>query len=320
MSEFDPLLPPSLLPETLWDHSRKTLRIPPTLAHVYSRLIQRHQLTELASTRDRRIAPVGGLTKERTDQHFAQAFDGSAARAELVLLDPDGTLAPVAEAAFCQLLGNRVTLTDAPCGAGASSLSLLCTVAELRRQKVLPRLPLDVALLGGELSPYAREYARNVIDGVRVDLEEQAIFLAEEIFEWDVTDQLSTTDLIQKITRASEARQNRLLVVANFNSALEKERKRKDAEPQLEELFRHCSGDQSEVLWIEPTMNRAVREGGLFDWLRKKIVSRSRYARDRSGGKGAPPSSSGRFYLPLEPGRRARVNASLLPISLVRGR
>jgi hypothetical protein len=81
---------------------------------------------------------------------------------------------------------------------------------------------------------------------------------------WDVTDKLSTTRLIQAMTATCRLQVRRLVVVANFSSLLQREKKWKEAEPQLEELFRHASGPGSAAIWIEPRSKLATGQSGLL--------------------------------------------------------
>lgn len=319
MSREVRLLEPSLLPGSLWDSENEVLILPAAVAESYERVVDRHGLRGLAAMRDMNDPPVGGLDQERTNRHFAQAFDGSCARVQLALLDPKDNVPRVSNAFISCLAGNGASLTDAPCGAGAAAFSFLAIIAELRAQKVLPREPLHIVLIGAELSEPARAYAQEMLAELRSTLESQAIFVEAEWIEWDVTSRLSNTDLVQKMTLAAAGKARRLLVVANFNSFLEKERKKKEALPQLEELFRHASGDNSMAIWIEPHMNRAIV--GLFPWLRGLLKDAWRlFAREDSGKNDPEPLlvSNARFRLPLTPDKTARVGLAVIAIDLIR--
>ncbi len=321
MSQGERLLDPRAIPETLWLQASEVLFIPPSLATAYETLIDRHSLWELSNSRDSENPPVGGLTEELTNQHFAQAFDGSVARTELALLDPKHVATPACNALITSLAGISVCLTDAPCGAGAAAFALLSTIAELRAREVLPRLPLDVCLIGAEISEPARKYAASMLNELRASLEEQAIFVSEQFLSWDVTDPLSNTDLIRCTTIKSTCASHRLLVVANFNAFLERHGKRKAAQPQIEELFRHASGPHSVAIWIEPNMNRATAQGGLFQWLKDLVRTRwKRFAnQDNDPGAGDPMSScSALFTLPLQPTQTAVVRLAVMRIDLFR--
>jgi hypothetical protein len=261
------LLNPGIIPASLWETEAGVLRIPGCLAIAYENIVDRQGLRELAASRDRDNPPVGGLTKELTDQHFAQAFDGSAARALLALLDPHSHLPHVSNTFIEALAGSTVCIIDAPCGACATSFAFLAAIAELRMEGILPRIPLDVSLVAADLSDPAREYANSILSLFRSRLEEQGIFVTEEFHSWDATDQMSTTHLVQRSLACSPDGMRRLVLVANFNGFLVREKKRSQAEPQLQEFFRYLSSPQCAALWIEPNMNRVTQGGGLFSWI-----------------------------------------------------
>jgi hypothetical protein len=329
MSSANRLLKPENLPHDLWNpHYREQGKreeglviLPRAFAAAYIRLIERFDLGSLAESRDPDNPPVGGLTQEQTDKHFAQAFDGSSARVQLALMDPFNRATNASNSFVRSLSGNRVILADVPSGAGAAAFSLLCTIAELRAQSVLPREPLDIHLVAGEISDPARQYAQSLVDELRPSLEEQAITLTVELHPWDVTDELSNTDLVTKINVASNGRDKRLLVIANFNGFLVKESKQKKAKPQLTELVRYCSGSNSYAIWIEPDMNRATGSGGLFAWVRSLVgTAWAKFAREEveEGDSGLTPVCCSRFQLPLSPSTTARVGLSLMPLNLNR--
>jgi hypothetical protein len=240
---------------------------------------------------------------------------------QLALLDPKQAANISSNALIASLAGSSVCITDAPCGAGAAAFALLSTVAELRAQRILPRLPLDVFMVGAELSEPARLYAAAMLQEIRPSLEAQAIFVQEEFVSWDVTDRLSNASLISCATIRAANVSQRLLVVANFNGFLERHGKRRDAEPQIADLFLHASGRNSVAIWIEPDMNRAVAQGGLFQWLSDKVSTVwKRFAKQSHGlATGETVSTcSARFRLPLEPSRTARVGFAVMRIDLVR--
>ena len=150
-------------------------------------------------------------------------------------------------------------------------------------------------------------------------MEQEAIFIKSKFLPWDVTDSLSNTDLIREMTLASNDYKNRIFIVANFNGFLEKERKRAESQSQLEELFRHASGDQSIVIWIEPDMNRATSKGGLFAWLTgfcKGVWKR--FTKKISAEVDENHTSSANFQLILKPTETAPVRLAVMPIKLER--
>ena len=261
------LLKPTDVPASLWDAEQAVLRLPENLVDAYVRIIDERGLRDLAASRDRDNPPVGGLTQELSDTHFAQAFDGSAARALLALLDPHNQLSRVSDTFIGALAGNCLCVVDAPCGAGATSYAFLSAIADLREAAILPRIPLDVALIGADLSDPARTYASELLPLLVERLTNQAIFLSADFDSWDATDRMSTTSLIRRSIEMSAHGVRRLVLVSNFSGFLERESKRKATEPQLEELFRYTSGPHCAALWIEPNMNRVTSSGGTFAWV-----------------------------------------------------
>lgn len=327
-SSSNRLLKPEHLPPDLWNGDYREegaseqglVKLAAMLGAAYENLIDRFGLRHLAELRDPNKPPIGGLTQALTDEHFAQAFDGSCARVQLALMDPLNRAPQASNNLVRALSGNPVTLADSPCGAGAAAFSLLASIAQLRASSVLPREPLDVHLVGGEISEPAKRYAQALADELRPALEDQAITLTCEFHHWDVTDEVSTANLVSRLNVASATRARSLLVIANFNGFLIKERKQKESQPQLRQLMLHCSGGDGYAVWIEPDMNRAAASGGVFAWLRSLLPSWARFAREErdEGTDGSTAICCSRFQLPLAPSRTARVGLSLMPINLTR--
>ena len=264
MSVSERLLNPESLPATLWDKEDKFLRLPAEFAAAYERLIDRYGLRTLATSRTEKDSPTGGISKADTDQHFAQQFDNSAARAQLALTNVTGDVVSVSNALIRALSDNAICITDAPCGAGAATYAFLCAIAELRAKSVLPRVRLDVRLVGAEISGHARSIAVEMLSELRPYLESQAIFIEANFQSWDVTSKMSTTDLITATVRASNSKSKRLLVVANFSGFLSMAGKLTASKAQMEELFRYSSGTENVAVWLEPQMNFATDDGGVL--------------------------------------------------------
>jgi hypothetical protein len=94
------------------------------------------------------------------------------------------------------------------------------------------------------------------------------------MMDWNVCDPFSNTDLIRRLTVKSQGCAAKLLVIANFSGFLQVAGKWKEANKQIEELFRHSREENSVALWIEPKMNAVTEEKGgfmarLIDWFKK---------------------------------------------------
>ena len=301
------------IPATLCNGS--SFLIPEPLAEAYLCCLAANGLLESASGQRPNPPPVGGLTKQATDLHFAHAFDGSAARAQLAVLDPRGEVPTTAAKLLQFFSGGSLTFVDVPAGAGAAALSVLCTIAELRKSGVVPREPLTVHLIWGEISAPARTYAEDLIGRVTASLAAQAIFLTVECFSWDVLSELSNAALVEKIILSKSNHLQTMLMISNFNGFLEKENKKKAAYPQIAELIKYSSGKLNSAIWIEPDMNTAKAK--LFPFIMGKLLKLAGFAKAMLPGGGNEVTSF-KFCLPVNPLNTANVRLCVMPIDLVK--
>jgi hypothetical protein len=285
------------------------------LIDAYLASLQAHGLLPLASQPRPDPPPVGGVSQQQTDEHYAHAFDGSVARTQLALLDPLGQV-PETSATLIQFLsGGGVCLTDVPSGAGAAALSLLCTIAHLRSENILPRTPLRVQLLWGEISLPAQTYAQELISSLLAHLASEAIFVEYQLFSWDVLSAVSNANLVQKIILAQQNAPQTLLIISNFNGFLERSNKKKDAYPQLEELFKYCSGRMNAAIWIEPNMNAAKLS--LFPYILDRIKKAAGFVKSAITGDGHQ-SCNYFFATAIDPSTTVAVRLCVMPLDLAR--
>lgn len=261
------------IPPSLWCSKSESIVLPTKLVELWEGLLKKNNLLDLA----KEIAPSGfegGVSKGDTDKHLAWRYNGSCARVLLSILDPKNKLADVSDAYASIFAGNKVFLADLPSGSGAAIISILCTLFELRMHNVLPRHPLYISIVAGEISPTARTYLREQLGKLASYLEEQAIWIDFEILEWDTLSKISTVDLIRKITISSQNSTAKLLVLSNFTGFLENSGNWKKAKPQFDDIFLHSRDSLSTAIWIEPQrknvvsfFNRAIM------WLRDSFCS-----------------------------------------------
>lgn len=266
------LIQPVDIPETLWHTSKECLSLAPDLLAAWRHLLQ-HAGIEGKALEPVPEGKIGGLTKEETDDHLAWRFSGSSARVQLGLLDPRNELSGVTDAFAKVFSGGNVLLADLPCGSGAAVLTLLASIAELRRQARIPRHPLHVKVVGGELSEFARDYASRAMNHIKEALAEQAIWISAEFLPWNALDKFSTADLTNRLTVLGQECSARIMVLANFSGFLQGDGKWREALPQFESLFVHGRSQNSFVLWIEPQTNKVLGLGGFFSraivWFKK---------------------------------------------------
>lgn len=271
------IIGPDKIPKTLWDKSKDTLTLPHSIIDCWKTILKERGLLKDATEINFR-GEIGGIDEEATHKHYSFNYNGSCARFQLAFLDPKEDLKEVSNAFVKALAGNDVFIADTPSGTGAASLSLLCNIAQLRQEKVIPKMPLKVEILAGEISETAIDIFKNALGKINEYLLEYEIYVNLQVEIWDVTDKDSTSQLIKKMTLSSQNSSNKLLLLANFTGFLEQEKKWNSVKPQFEELFRHFSGDSTTAIWLEPGKNNSLKNflPRLRDWfisMFKQLVS-----------------------------------------------
>lgn len=265
------------LPESLWCKEREIIKLPNLLIDKWKLLLDQNDLTELAKQKAEK-GFIGGITKDETDKHLAWRYNGSCGRVILSLLDPNNKLSKVSDAYSEVFAGRKVFLADLPSGSGAAVVSILTTLAELRHHNILPRMPLDISIVAGEISEFARGYLEQQLDELVIPLKEQAINIEYTILNWNVLDRINNADLIRQITLKSQNCDSRLMVICNFSGLLEGNSKWKEAEKQFSELFIHSRDKLSAAIWIEPQKSNVLNQffpriGSWFKQLFKPILT-----------------------------------------------
>lgn len=312
------LLLPTDIPRQLWICEADCLCLPQLLTGKYKEVLARKGLLNCAQHDPSDEGPVGGITESDTQKHFATRFSTSVARAQLAVLDPKEQLAVTSDAFLEAFSGGKISLLDIPCGAGAVSSSLLSTICALRESGAVPRQPLFVKLVAGDLSPYALDYAAEMLSAINDRLVRQGIHV-EPIFEnWDVLDDRSTTALLYKWIDAAKECREHFVVVANFSGFLQGNNQFRDAQPQLSEVFRWAEQRRSTVMWLEPQTNEALK--GLwprvFAWFQKKLA---RFFALTQENAEPPLSSQCRYVHPIKAAVNPRVCLSLILLKVNEG-
>ena len=250
---------------------RHLLKLPRLLVEVYRELLDDlglRQEAERQTPNDE--GPQGGLTEEATREHFSRNFSGSCARVQFVTLDPMEEFKTTRDMFVRLFAGGKVHLLDVPCGTGAAGATLLCLAAELRQQKILPRHPLHVSVLGGDISEPARQLKRRVFRKLAPRLAEFGIRARADVRHWDVQDEDQTSELISEWVRQRPPRSAAVTLAANFSGFLST--KVKDCKEQLKEIIRYARVQEASVLWVEPRTNLALDH--LFPALQSHVFGR----------------------------------------------
>lgn len=248
------------------------LVLPPLFVEAYREILDELGLRDAAKNQmPNDEGPQGGITEEATREHFARSFSGSAARAQLVVLDPTDAFKTTRDALVQLFSGGHVELLDIPCGCGASSALLLCLVAELRQQGVLPKLPLRVGITGWDISPPARRIKRELFRKLKPLLIHAGIeikMIKVRVKGWDVTNAERTSERIADWLKTKAAGAAVGVIAANFSGFLHS--KMKDCKGQLREVLRYARQEDATVFWIEPTTNAVTNQ--MFPNLIKHVL------------------------------------------------
>jgi SAM-dependent methyltransferase len=291
MSSSPPFLRPDDLPSSLWASTHDNgpakpkgiLTLPGGVGAAYRKLLKKHGLMALASDTSARDGdgPVGGQTREETHAHFAKSYSGSCGRVQLFALDPHRTFGTTLDSFVALFSSGSVRLLDLPCGAGAASAVLLSIVAELRESKALPRHPLSVQIVGGDISPHAIQLAEAIHEELREWWEIHGIEADWNFKEWDVLDCGDTTDLLDQWQDGASKDDRFALVTASFSGFL--------GEPvtpgnqrhwfdegigSLQTIFAKASRLGASAYWVEPSTNRA--KNVVFEKFKNAVLAKNK--------------------------------------------
>ncbi len=260
------------IPSSLWKRDQETLVLPNSLKKCWKLVLTQRKLLDLALN-EKGDADIGGIDLDSTNKHYSFRFNGSCARFQLTFLDPKNNLKDVSNAFVKSLAGNDVFIADIPSGTGAASLSLLCNIAQLRDEKVLPKLPLKVKILAGEVSSYAIQIFKESLEIINPYLKENSINVELDVQQWDIKDVYSNTDLIRAITLSSQYSSSKILLITNFNGFLDRNGVWKKVQTQFEEIFRYFSGNSTVAIWLEPEKNNVTKNfwPRILKWFPEKL-------------------------------------------------
>ncbi len=257
---------------------------------------------------------IGGRNPKEAEEHFLAAFSGSCARLKLAVLDPKGEMQDASNLFLQSFSGGSVSLMDLPCGAGAATAALLGTIAELRRREILPALPLDVYLVGGDISARSLGYAGQLLTAMEPELRRRGIRLYPLFAEWNILDANSTTGLLRRWMEHTAGCREHFLLVANCSGFLHDMGKFKEAKIQLEEVFRWAAERQSTVAWMEPQTDQAMKR--MWPMILGRMQSLlARFIPSTSAVPTMPLLSAARFRHPLVPDLDCDVRVSLTKLS-----
>jgi hypothetical protein len=306
------LLPIDAIPTDLWQKPSDLLRLPAQLSTAYRAKIEALGLIDVATCYGDEDGPAGGMTDEDTKKHFARRFSASCGRVQLAVLDPKDDLSSASDLIINSFAGGKVALLDAPCGAGAAFASVLATIASLRRASCIPSDPLEVNIVGGDLSPYALGLSRDLHDALQDSLAEVAISSTFTAVDWNARDKQKTVELLRAWVHACTGVRTRFAVTANFSDFLGNGGNFKECRLHLEDIFRWADTPGARFAWFEPQTKSAM---SMFERLSNLVVDMKLHILKyftNSGPSGTPALSQALLEHPLDVNRNFTVRLSVL--------
>ncbi|MGZ8218448.1 hypothetical protein [Methylomagnum sp.] len=209
----------------------------------------------------------GGPSEEEAKQHFIHRFLNSAARAQWVCADPKDKNCHIRDMIFDQLADGKLFLLDIACGNGAGTLAILSLICELRASKRIPKLPVNVFILGVDYSSAALLLYQKSLVQISPWLESSGINVTLESVPCDLKvpgDFDESLDFF--FNEANKNGSNRFLCVISAITGI-----KKDGLEELHDSLKLAAirlshkGKNSSWLWIEPSINKP--------WLFKLINS-----------------------------------------------
>jgi len=265
------VIPVGSIPDELW--KKDTTYLPTKLVDAYSKHLEDYGLLATARSGTDKKDIFGGCNRDDTLEHFAHRFGVSCARIEFLSLDPITKFGEIPDAILSTFSEGHVAVLDIPCGPFSTALSMISTLAVLRKNEVLPRLPLSISLTGADCSETALEVGSSMLDEVQLLFEGQAIHVERQTQLWDATQAEDTARLIDSWFVHSGAAREFVVCISNFSGALIKAHLLEQFQPCLEHILARLYNRKSTLLWIEPVTSDAKEKllPRIWDYIARRL-------------------------------------------------
>lgn len=232
--------------------------LPPALVDAYKSELSSRGLLDKAREPLSSGGFHGGESKEETELHFAMRFGNSCSRVEACLLDVDERCGKVPRRLMASLVsGGTISWLDLACGAGAASLALLTTLAELRQAGVSTPIDTTIRIIGADCSPVALEIFEGLLERLRPVLSAQLLAVELETVVWDASDKLECVRLGGRWLSDNGANEN-WMIISNVSGM-----KISAFNEKMSWAVRHLSeralATPTVTLWLEPG-NRSAKK------------------------------------------------------------
>ncbi|MDP1637020.1 MAG: class I SAM-dependent methyltransferase [Candidatus Nitrotoga sp.] len=130
---------------------------------------------------------TGGRLTQEAQEHVINRFLNSAARMQFVCSDPRDEEPEVRDMVLDQLGDGHIYLLDLAAGNGAGTLAMLSLLCELRAQKSVPKLPLNVSIVGVDFSADALNFYAELLGKIPPWFETNGINITLNLVVCDLT-------------------------------------------------------------------------------------------------------------------------------------
>ncbi len=196
---------------------------------------------------------IGGATDKEAEDHLVYRFPNSGARACFAFLDPRGELVAASHPLQAALVDGHVVVVDIPAGAGALSLGIVSTLIVLRENGVLPKLPLKISIVAGDISQKALELASLGYSAIQHQAAQVGIELNVHTLQWDVLDFEHSAHLVDEAFLMGDA-DSYVIGVLDFAGALKDQSLRDEFTHALKAMLGrfYAEQDRAILVWLEP--------------------------------------------------------------------
>ena len=253
----------SSLPERLW--SSKVLHLPTYLVDAHrSFLTDKDWMDEYSPNS---AGGKGGESAEEAKEHVINRFLNSAARMQYVCSDPSDEQPDIRSTLLEQMADGQVDLLDLAAGNGSGTLAILALLCELRNEKLIPKLPLNVLIRGVDFSAVALNFYAEILGKIEAWLQKEGIEVCLELSVCNLLVPGEFNEVLEDFfERAKSRKVRRFLCVISAISGVKKE----GVEGMRDSLASAASwlssrNRNSSILWVEPVVGKT--------WINKVIES-----------------------------------------------
>lgn len=201
----------------------------------------------------------GGQSAQEAQVHVINRFLNSAARMQFVCADPSDDQPEVRDMVLDQLGDGQIHLLDLAAGNGAGTLAMLSLLCELRAQKAVPKLPLNVTIVGVDYSVEALNFYADLLGRVTPWFETNGINITLSLAFCDLTVSGEFSEVFESfLDEAKKQDVKRFLCVISALSGTGKE-----GWEQMHDSLKIAAAGlghkkrSSSWLWVEPPVGKS---------------------------------------------------------------